>query len=140
MSFEHAAEDQLEERVGDVHQFEIDAATIALDAFAVLVFVIAMTGEDMQTYRRVEFFTGRPEFLVMIGGEWDIFMRRLPDQRALETGFTAAFELFDAVVDVVNRDRRNTDQTAGVGAAVIDQPVVVSAEASFLQPGVVDGE
>ena len=44
ISFENAVEDELEERVGDIHEFEVDAAAIALDAFAVFVFVVAVAG------------------------------------------------------------------------------------------------
>ena len=52
----------------------------------------------------------------------------------------AALELFDAVVDVVDRDRRNADQPVGVDAAIIDQPIIVNAKARFLQSGIVERE
>ena len=67
-------------------------------------------------------------------------MRRLPDDRAFQPGFVAALEFFDAIIDVVHRNRRNTDQPVGVGTAIIDQPVVVNAEAGFLQAGIVESE
>ena len=52
----------------------------------------------------------------------------------------ATLELFDAVVDIVNGNGRNTDQTISIGTAIIDQPVVVNAEAGFLQAGIIESE
>ena len=67
-------------------------------------------------------------------------MRRLPDQRALEPRLVATLQLRHRVVDVVDGDRGNADETVAVDAAVLDQPVVVDAEAGLLQPGVGHGE
>src|SRR5262245_3079439 len=67
-------------------------------------------------------------------------MRRLPDDRAFQSGFMAALEFFEAVVDVVNRNSRDADQPMGVDAAVIDQPIVVNPKAGFLQAGIVESK
>jgi len=65
-------------------------------------------------------------------------MGRLPDQRASEPRLAAAFELLDRVADVVNGDGRNADEAVPVHAAIFDQPIVVKAEAGFLQSGIVE--
>src|SRR5688572_8404865 len=44
IALQHAIENQLEKRVGNVHQLQIDAAAVTLNAVTVLVFVIAMPG------------------------------------------------------------------------------------------------
>ena len=67
-------------------------------------------------------------------------MRRLPDDRPFQPGLAAALEFLDAVVDVVNRDGGNADQAGCVGAAIVDQPIVVNAKTFFLQSGIVETE
>ena len=55
MPFENSVKDDLEQSVGNVHQLEIDAAAIALNALSIFVFVVAVTRQDMETDRGVEF-------------------------------------------------------------------------------------
>src|ERR1051325_6570638 len=67
-------------------------------------------------------------------------MRRLPDDCPLQTGFVAALELFDPMIDVVHWNRRDADQSIGIDAAIIDQPIVIDAKTGFLQAGIIEGE
>ena len=64
----------------------------------------------------------------------------MPDDRPLQTGFVAPFELFDTVVDIVHRNGGDPDQTISIDAAIIDQPVVVDAKTGFLQPGIIESK
>jgi len=52
----------------------------------------------------------------------------------------AALELRHGMVDVVHRDRSDADQPIGRHAAVFEKPIVVGAEAGFLQAGVMQAE
>src|SRR3989442_11271642 len=76
----------------------------------------------------------------MAGMKRQIRMRRLPDDRAVEAGLAAALELLHGTVDVVHRDRRDADEAVARDAAVFEKPIVVGAEAGFLQPGVMQVE
>ena len=58
MALEDAVENNLKEAIRDVHQLEIHAAAIALDALSVFVLVVAVTGQDVEAYRRVELLAG----------------------------------------------------------------------------------
>src|SRR5690242_15565658 len=92
----------------------------------------------MEADRRVEVLSRRPEFIVVAGMEGKVRMRRLPDDRALQPRLTTAFQFFDSVFNVVNRNRGNTDQAIGIDAAIIDEPVVVNAKARLLESGIIE--
>src|ERR1044071_7951620 len=64
----------------------------------------------------------------------------LPDDRALQTGFLAAFELFDALLDVRHWNRGDPDQSIAIDAAVLDQPVVINAKTGLLEAGIIERE
>ena len=55
MPFENSVKDDLEQSVGNVHQLEIDAAAVPLDALSVFVLVVAVTRQDVKADRRVKF-------------------------------------------------------------------------------------
>src|SRR6266545_2619703 len=94
----------------------------------------------MQAHRSIQILTRAPKLIVVAGVEGEIRMGRLPNDRAFQSGFVASLEFFDAVIDVIDRNGRNADQPIRIDAAVIDKPVVVDAEASFLQTGIVESE
>src|SRR5687767_6805994 len=66
--------------------------------------------------------------------------RHLPNQTTDEPGFLAALQFFDRVLDVVERDHRNTDQTARRYLAVIDHPIIGNLETGFLKLRVFHGK
>src|SRR5688572_26214873 len=120
IALQHAIENQLEKRVGDVHQLQIDAAAVTLDTVAVLVFVVAVARQDVQADRRLEILSSSPKFIIMAGMERQIGMGRLPNDRPFQPRLAATFELFNAIVDVIDRDGRDADQSVGIDAAIID--------------------
>ena len=52
----------------------------------------------------------------------------------------AAFQLFDADIDIIDRNGRNPDQTVRVDAAVVNQPVVIDPEARLLHASIVESK
>src|SRR6266540_1223269 len=140
ISFQYAVKNELKERVGDIHELQVDAAAVALDAFSVLILVVTVAGQNMQTHGSIELLARGPEFVVMTGVKGEIGMGCLPNNRALESRFVASLELFDAVIDVIDRNGRNADEPIRIDAAVVDKPVIVDAKASFLQTGIIESE
>src|ERR1700754_1443102 len=67
-------------------------------------------------------------------------MRCLPDDRSLKAGLRAALQLLYRTVDVINRDRSDTNQTIGSNLTIINQPIVVGSETGLLQLCVVHRE
>src|SRR5882672_12501441 len=67
-------------------------------------------------------------------------MRRLPDDRSLKAGLRATLQLLYSPVDVINRDRSDTNQTIGSNLTIINQPIVVRSETGLLKLCVVHGE
>src|SRR6266536_5918222 len=67
-------------------------------------------------------------------------MRRLPDDRSLETGLCATLQLLYRPVDVIDRDRSDTNQTIRSNLTIINQPIVVRSETGLLKLCVVHGE
>src|SRR5690242_3292586 len=69
VAFQDSVENQLEESVGDIEQLEIDATAVALDAFSVLILVVAVSGQYVQADGCVEILRRRPELIVVTGME-----------------------------------------------------------------------
>src|SRR6266850_7179572 len=67
-------------------------------------------------------------------------MRRLPDDRSLKAGLRATLQLLYSPVDVINRDRSDTNQTIGSNLTIIKQPIVVRSKTGLLKLCVVHGE
>src|SRR5215510_2411859 len=67
-------------------------------------------------------------------------MRRLPDDRPFEAGPCTTLQLLYRALDLIDRDRTDTDQTIRSNFAIINQPVVVRSETGFLQLCIVHGE
>src|SRR5262249_47038876 len=51
VALEYAVENNFKQPIGDVHQLEIDTATVALDALSVFILVIAVSRQYVETYR-----------------------------------------------------------------------------------------
>src|SRR5687767_12246322 len=60
ISFEDAVKNDLKKRIGDIHELQVDAAAITLDAFSVLIFVVTVARQNMQANRSIEILTGGP--------------------------------------------------------------------------------
>ena len=67
-------------------------------------------------------------------------MRGLPDNGAFEAGFVATFQLFDADIDIVDGNGRNTDQPVSIYATIGGQPVIIDPEARLLHAGIVESK
>src|SRR4249920_2310782 len=78
ISLEDAVKDQLEEAIGDVHELEVHAAAVTLDPFSFLILVVAVAGQDVQAYGRIQVLRRGPEFIIVAGMKWQIRMGRLP--------------------------------------------------------------
>ena len=76
----------------------------------------------------------------MVGLESEALRRRLPHDDAAQTQLVTPLDFAHGVVDVVRRDRRDADQLFRRGGAVLDQPVVVDAEARLLQRRIAEAE
>src|SRR6185503_19519992 len=101
---------------------------------------VAVAGQDVQAHGRLQLLARGPEPVVVTGVKRQLRMRRLPDERALQPRQVAALELLHRMIDVIDGDHGHADEALHVRAAVVDQPVVVDAEAGFLQAGVCLGE
>src|SRR5215468_2468771 len=67
-------------------------------------------------------------------------MRRLPDDRSFEAGLRTTLQLLYRAIDIIDRDRADTDQTIRSDFAIINQPVVVCSETGLLQLRIIHGE
>src|SRR5439155_13825683 len=137
VALQHAVENEIEKRVRDVRELQVDAAAVTLDAFSFLA-VVAVAGEDVHADRRIQVLGCRPEFIVVAGMKREIRMWRLRDKAASEPRLAAAFQLLDRVIHVIDRDGGNADEAVPGHAAVLDQPIVIEAKAGFLQPGILE--
>src|SRR4029453_4614069 len=144
ISLHDSKEDQFKKRIDDFLELQIHAAPIGLDARSLIpehsFLVVAMSGEDMQIHRHVEILGSRPELIVMFRMKRQVRMRRLPDDRSLKAGLRATLQLLYRPVDVINRDRSDTNQTIGSNVTIIKQPIVVRSETGLLKLCVVHGE
>src|SRR6266542_6126386 len=140
ISLEDAVKDQLEEAIGDVHELKVDAAAVTFDAFSFLILVVAVAGQDVQAYGRIQVLSRGPEFVIVAGVKRKIRMGRLPDNRAFEAGLAAAFQLFDADIDIIDRNGWNPDQPVSIDATIIDQPIIIDPEARLLHASIVESE
>src|SRR5262245_28936435 len=89
ISLEDAVKAQLEEAIGDVHEFKINTAAVTFDAFSFLILVVAVAGQNVQAHGRIQILRRGPELIIVAGMEWQIRMRGLPDNGAFEAGFVA---------------------------------------------------
>ncbi len=90
----------------------------------------------VQAYRQAERSRGRPERLVLGLIVAPVLQGIFGDHRAGEAEAGGAFQLADAVLDVVEVDHGDALQPGGIGAAELGQPVVVGAEDGGHQPAV----
>ena len=138
---QHTVKDQIEERVGGLGRLQVHAAAVVLRASPRLeLLAVVVAGQDMKADRHLQVLCGGPQFVVMIRAQRQIRMWRLPDQRTSHAHLPRALELRHRMVDVVGGDAGETDEPVRGDRAVLDEPVVVGAEARLLQRRVVQPE
>ena len=124
----HTREDQVAHRGGGAEGLRRAAARVAQRLCAGAADLALPPRGGVQAERHVEILGGRPERLVLRLVVAPILGRVLRDHGAGEAPLGGAFQLHDAVPDVVHVDHGDALEPRGVRAAEIGEPVVVGAE------------
>src|SRR2546428_7086318 len=67
-----------------------------------------------------------------------IRVRRLPYDRSPQSSFMTALQFPDGMIDVVDGNRGDADQSLRRGLAILNQPVIVDSKTGFLQARVIE--
>ena len=96
--------------------------------------------QGMQRERHLELLRGGPEGVIVMMRVGSILGRRGPDEGAFEPHLGAALEFAARAVNVEQRNHREAGEPARRVTTELSAPVVVNAEAVFLECGVFNPE
>src|SRR5439155_12802307 len=136
---QYAGENHVKQRVLDFSGL-LHADAVAVDTVTGLtVHAVAEAGQDVQVNRQTEVLRRRPKSLIMIRGKRKFRVRHLPDHRADDSSRVfAALHFSDGMVNVVHGKQRDAVEAIRNLIAILDDPVVVSSEQTFLERRVFD--